>query len=199
MTDYCERAFPEAGRHYCRLHCWGQWIWQPIYLCVIAVYHSDILPLLSQVRLLQNDGAVCGYAICRHAPLRGSRTQRMRWAGAHLCSMCVQLSTAMADTIGVNARAMAAMQADCLLNALLVSRAGDPAVSHARMHRRAAQWLHLCGLDRCSSYFEFPRGRGTALAVRRQTCCHHYRRCGAQHCATCPLLSVDERIMRLTM
>lgn len=198
ITQYCARRSPEAGRHYWTLRCWGMLIWQPVYLNVIAVYHSDILPLSRHVELQLREEPECALMIGHHVPLQGTRAQRMQWACEQIGTLCDRFRQALADVVRINVRACLCMLADCILQALLLARVDDPGISCARLRQRAQQWLRLCGLEDRSGYFIYAQGDRPALAVQRQVCCHHYRCHGAQRCATCPALSTDERIARLT-
>ncbi|WP_447919693.1 siderophore ferric iron reductase [Achromobacter aegrifaciens] len=197
LRDWWRERHPEAGPHYLALRCWGLLIWQPVYLCVIAAHRSCIVPDLTRLSQPVANGFIAGYTIERHEPLRGGLDERLDVAATQLRAVGAMFYRELGETLRLNPRAAACMQADCVLSALLAARPGVSAADNAWAAEAAAHWLMRLGISGSSGYLTYQRGPLPAIAVDRQVCCHHFRRSDGDYCSTCPKLDIAERIARI--
>ncbi len=198
LRDLWGQRYPEAGPHYLALRCWGLLIWQPVYLSVIAVHRSPILPDLSRMHQpVPDDGFIIGYTLERHDPLRACLGRRMQAAAAQLRNVCATFYRELTQVLRVSPRAAESMQADCVLYALLAARRDDGAAANDWAQRQAVEWMALLGLRGRSGYLTWQRADQPAIAVDRRVCCHYFRRRDGDYCSTCPKLDLAERMARI--
>jgi len=180
LRDCWASRYPEAGSHYLALRCWGLLIWQPIYLSVISVECSSAAPDITQMcQSVPADGFICGYAIARHVPYRGYISDCMEYATQKIKAMCDGFRYELSQTVRLNPRAAACMQADCVLGAILATRECDNDACNADAIKRGERWLTLLGLGERSRFFSFRLAGSRSLqsiAIDRQVCCHYFRR-----------------------
>lgn len=191
-------AYPEAGRAYWSLRCWGILIWQPIYLGVIAVHTAQRALSLTHVEQPIENGWTREVQLPDHAPAQGDPAALIDLAAREIAACCAQIFDELSRIIRLNAHAASGMQADCVLAALLALRPTRPDWNQAHVEALGEHWLTALALAGRSSFFAYPRSDGSsALALDRQTCCYHYRRHDGELCSTCPRLEKRERIARL--
>ncbi|WP_233830244.1 siderophore ferric iron reductase [Paraburkholderia sp. ZP32-5] len=195
-------AYPEAGRMYWSLRCWGILIWQPIYLSVIGVHSAQRVLSLASFEQPIEHGWTREVRVPDHEPACGETNALIERAAQEISTCCKRIFDELSRVIPVNAHAAACMQADCVLAALLAVRAVRPDWQrdghHVQLEALGARWLAALSLDERSGFFAYARSdHSRALALDRQTCCYHYRRRDGELCSTCPRLSKCERIARL--
>ncbi|SMG59952.1 siderophore ferric iron reductase [Paraburkholderia susongensis] len=191
-------AYPEAGRAYWSLRCWGILIWQPIYLSVIGVHETGRVLSLARFEQPLESGWTREVRLHDHEPARAKPAELIELAAREIAACCEQIFDELSHVIRVNAHAAGGMQADCVLAALLALHAVRPDWGHAQVEALGARWLAALELDGRGGFFAYTRSDGSrALALDRQTCCYHYRRRDGELCSTCPRLRECERIARL--
>ncbi|OLL28562.1 siderophore ferric iron reductase [Burkholderia sp. SRS-W-2-2016] len=191
-------AYPEAGRAYWSLRCWGILIWQPIYLSVIGVHTAQRVLSLARVEQPIENGWTREVRVPSHEPAHAQPDALIELAAREIAGCCGQIFDELSRVIRVNPIAAAGMQADCVLAALLAARARHPEWDHAQVDALGKRWLAALALDGRGGFFTYARSdRTSALALDRQTCCYHYRRRDGELCSTCPRLQQCERIARL--
>lgn len=191
-------AYPEAGRAYWSLRCWGILIWQPIYLGVIGVHTAQRALSLSRFEQPIENGWTREVRLPDHTPAQGDLASLIDLAAREIAACCAQIFDELSHIIRLNAHAASGMQADCVLAALLALRATRPGWDHAHVEALGESWLSALALAGRSGFFAYARSDGSsALALDRQTCCYHYRRRDGELCSTCPRLEKSERIARL--
>lgn len=191
-------AYPEAGRAYWSLRCWGILIWQPIYLGVIGVHTAQRALSLDRFEQPIENGWTREVRLPDHAPAPGDPIALIDLAACEIAACCAQIFDELARVIRLNTHAASGMQADCVLAALLALRPTRPDWNHAHVEALGERWLTALALAGRSSFFSYARSDGSsALALDRQTCCYHYRRRDGELCSTCPRLEKRERIARL--
>lgn len=198
MLGYWSRTYPEAGRPYWSLRCWGILIWQPVYLSVIGVHASSVSLSLMDIAQPIADGWTREVHIRDHEPAQGDTHALIAHAAREIVSCCEQMHDELMPVIRLNPASARGTQADVVLAALLAARRARPEWSDALVEGHGRQWLAALGLEGHSGYFPFSRTDGSsALALERRTCCYHYRRRDGELCSTCPRLEKHERIVRL--
>ena len=191
-------AHPEAGAHHLALRCWGLAIWQPVYLCVIAVHLDSCTPRLAGLAQPVVDGFPRGFRLPDHTPFSGDLSTRMDAAATELRVLCDATRAALTPLVALHPRAADRLQAECVLGALLQVHRHAPAWRDDEVIALGADWLARLGLTGGCGFFAYRARDGTpALALDRQVCCHHFRRQGGEKCSTCPKLPLDTRIARL--
>jgi len=197
LCDHWARAYPEAGAHYLALRCWGLAIWQPIYLCVIAVHLGAPVPQLAGISQPVRGGFPSGLHLPEHMPIDGLFAERMDAAAAELRGFCAAVRRTLKPKVALHDRAADRLQAECVLGALLVARP-HTSLSNAEVMVMGDAWLARLGIAGGCGFFAYRARDGTpALALDRKVCCHHFRRHDGVKCSTCPKLSLDARIARL--
>ena len=197
LCDHWARAYPEAGAHYLALRCWGLGIWQPIYLCVIAVHLGAPVPRLVGMSQPVKEGFPSGLHLPEHAPIEGSFAERMDAAAIELRVFCAAVRRVLKPLVALHDRAADRLQAECVLGALLAARP-HTSLSDAEVIATGEAWLESLGIGGGCGFFAYRARDGTpALALDRKVCCHHFRRHDGERCRTCPKLSLDARIARL--
>jgi siderophore ferric iron reductase len=198
LLAFWTTAYPEAGRAYWSLRCWGILIWQPIYLSVIGVHTAQRALSLGRFEQPIENGWTREVQLPAHAPTHGDQDTLIDLAASEIAACCAQIFDELSRVIRLNAHAARSMQADCVLAALLAVRAKRPDWRHAQLESLGERWLRALELGGRSGFFAYPRSDGaSALALDRQTCCYHYRRRDGELCSTCPRLEKRERIVRL--
>lgn len=193
-----QNAYPEAGGHYLARRCWGLAIWQPVYLMVIAVHLDTCVPRLAGLAQPVVEGYPRGFRLPPHAPARGALEERMTHATEELKAFCSRMRAALAPHVSLHDRAADALQAECVLGALLTVHRHVPALPADSIEQMGKDWLARLGLDEGCGFFAYRARDGTrAIALDRTVCCHHFRRRDGEKCSTCPKLSLDARIARL--
>lgn len=186
---------PEAGPHYWGLRGWGLLVWQPIYLGVIATHLGDGCPRLDAVSQALHSGDVDGYQLADHALATGDEDTRLVRCAASLAAGCDRLLSAWTKVARVHPKAARRTCADCVLAALLAVHRHGVAWCEDDVTGRAQSWLAAMGLEGESGYLRYRLPTGEeALALDRKVCCLHFRRQGAEPCATCPRRPMAERI-----
>ena len=197
LCDHWAQAYPEAGAHYLALRCWGLAIWQPIYLCVIAVHLDGLVPRLAGLAQPVKAGFPSGFNLPVHAPVGGTFSERMDAAAAELRAFCGAIRRALKPRVALHERAADRLQAECVLGALMAVRP-HTSLSDADVTAIGEAWLAALGIAGGCGFFAYRARDGTpALALDRKVCCHHFRRHDGEKCSTCPKLSLDARIARL--
>jgi siderophore ferric iron reductase len=197
LCDHWTQACPEAGVHYLALRCWGLAIWQPIYLCVIAVHLDGAAPKLAGLAQPVKNGFPSGLHLPVHTPVDGTFAERMDAAAAELRAFCGVIRRALKPMVALHDRAADRLQAECVLGALLAVRP-HTSLSDADLIAAGSAWLATLGIAGGCGFFAYHARDGTpALALDRTVCCHHFRRRDGEKCSTCPKLSLDARIARL--
>jgi len=198
LRDCWAARYPEAGPHYLALRCWGLLIWQPIYLSVISVECSSVVPDITQMcQPVPEGGFICGYDIAEHSPYRSCISDCMNFSASQLQMMCSELCYELARIVRLGPRAAACMQADCVLGAILAIKKCDSSLENACAIKRARRWLDALSLGGCSGFFSYHRNGYQSIAIDRKVCCHNFRRSDGEHCSTCPKLDYGERSIRL--
>ncbi|QGZ59410.1 siderophore ferric iron reductase [Paraburkholderia acidiphila] len=198
MLDYWSRTYPEAGRPYWSLRCWGILIWQPLYLSVIGVHASRVSLSLRDIAQPIADGWTHAVHLRDHEPAQDDTHALIAHAAREIASCSEQMQDELMPVIRLNPASVRGTQADVVLAALLAARKARPEWSDAQVEEHGRQWLAALGLQGHSGYFAFSRTDGArALALERRTCCYHYRRRDGELCSTCPRLDKHERIVRL--
>jgi siderophore ferric iron reductase len=198
MTAHWSGNYPEAGRHYCALRCWGLLIWQPVYVSVVGVHLACCCPSLSDFCQTLEDGCASGYSLHAHAPFQGDLDARLRFAANQVERFCRTTFDELTRVIKLNPAAARGLQADCVLAALLAVRKHRTDWDAHTVGELGARWLSELNLSGHSAYFCYRQRDGTTqLALDRRTCCHHFRRRDGELCSTCPKLAMSERILRL--
>lgn len=198
LLAFWQEAYPEAGRAYWSLRCWGILIWQPIYLSVIGAHTTQRALSLSRFEQPIESGWTREVRLPDHVPVHGEPDTLIDVAAAEIAACCVQIFDELAAVIRLNAHAARSMQSDCVLAALLALGATRPGWHHAHVEALGERWLTALELEGRGGLFAYPRSDGSsALALDRQTCCYHYRRRDGEICSTCPRLEKRERIVRL--
>ncbi|WP_347557665.1 siderophore ferric iron reductase [Robbsia sp. KACC 23696] len=198
LVAHWSRAYPEAGRAYWSLRCWGILIWKPIYVSVIAVHRAHCLPSLAGFEQTFAEGWTHTARYPAHRPVQGIPTDLIEQAAADINRFCASALEALSRSIRINVRAAQGMQADCVLAALLAAQpASGEGGATTEIEALCARWLAALHLDGRSGFFAY-RGRDgiPTLEVDRQTCCYHFRRHDGVRCHTCPRLTLAERIAR---
>ncbi|NML31704.1 siderophore ferric iron reductase [Paraburkholderia antibiotica] len=191
-------AYPEAGRAYWSLRCWGILIWQPIYLSVIGAHTTQRVLSLARFEQPIENGWTREVRVPAHEPAQAEPAALIELTAREIVACCTQSFDDLSRVIRVNPIAAAGMQADCVLAALLAVRAVHPEWDHAHVEALGERWLAALSLDGRGGFFAYTRSdRSSALALDRQTCCYHYRRRDGELCSTCPRLQKCERIARL--
>ncbi len=198
LLDYWRSAYPEAGRAYWSLRCWGILIWQPIYLSVISVHAAQrVLSLDSFAQSIDN-GWTGTLRIADHVPQHADTSRAITLAALQVQACCEQIFAELSTVIRTNTHAARCMQADCALAALLAVQTRDPGLTNPQCEAMGQQWLAALSLAGRGGFFAYTCTDGSnALALERQTCCYHYRRHDGELCATCPRLDKHERTARL--
>jgi siderophore ferric iron reductase len=198
LLAHWRTAYPEAGRVYWSLRCWGILIWQPIYLSVIGVHTAQRVLSLDRFEQPIENGWTREVRVPDHEPARGEADALIDLAAQEISACCKRIFDELARVIHLNTHAATGMQADCVLAALLAVHAVHPDWDHARVEALGARWLAALALDGRSGFFAYTRSdHSRALSLDRQTCCYHYRRRDGELCSTCPRLRKCERIARL--
>lgn len=197
LCDHWARAYPEAGAHYRALRCWGLAIWQPIYLCVIAVHLDGAAPRLAALAQPVKTGFPSGFHLPVHVPVNGAFAARMDAAVVELRAFCGATRRALKPMVALHERAADRLQAECVLGALMAVRP-HTSLSDADVTAMGEAWLASLGIAGGCGFFAYRARDGTpTLALDRKVCCHHFRRSDGEKCSTCPKLSLDARIARL--
>lgn len=197
LCDHWARAYPEAGAHYLALRCWGLAIWQPIYLCVIAVHLDAPVPRLAGLAQPVKNGFPSGLHLPLHVPVDGNVAERMDAAAIELRVFCAAIRRALKPLVALHDRAADRLQAECVLGALMAVRP-HTSLSDADVIAEGEAWLARLGIAGGCGFFAYRARDGThALALDRKVCCHDFRRRDGEKCSTCPKLSLDARIARL--
>lgn len=197
LLEHWRQAHPEAGRHYWAARVWTLLIWQPVYLQVLARRLGAGVPQLAGLGQSVQRGVVAGFSLPAHRPLDGQPAERLERAGEELRRFCRQQYAQCAPLLGLHPEMARRLTADCLLAALLHSRALD-GLTPRDTHQQADAWLRACALDGASGLLDVPRADGErALALDRRVCCQHFRRADGQPCDDCPRRSRAERLARL--
>lgn len=184
LRDLWAARFPEAGSHYLAVRCWGLLIWQPIYLGVIAVHRSHVLPDIGRMRQsIDKDGYIAGYSMLDHVPRTGSEEERRECAAQRLAQVCSAFRADLDGLVSLSVRAAACVQADIVLHALLAARQANAGQDRAWLQHMATKWLDSLGLAGRSGYVTLADG---SVQVLRQVCCHHFLRNDGEHCSNCP-------------
>jgi siderophore ferric iron reductase len=198
LLAFWTSAYPEAGRAYWSLRCWGILIWQPIYLSVIGVHTAQRVLSLERFEQPIENGWTREVRLPDHAPRPGVGDTLIELAATEIAASCAQIFDELSSVIRLNAHAARSMQADCVLAALLALRTTRTDWYHSHVEALGARWLATLALAGRSGFFAYQRSDGaSALALDRQTCCYHYRRRDGELCSTCPRLDKHERIVRL--
>jgi siderophore ferric iron reductase len=198
LLAHWSAAYPEAGRAYWSLRCWGILIWQPIYLSVIGVHTTQRVLSLDRFEQPIENGWTREVRLPDHAPAQGDPDTLIDLAAREIAACCAQIFDELSRVIRLNAHAASGMQADCVLAALLALRAARPEWHHAHIEALGERWLTALTLTGRSGFFAYASSDGSrALALERQACCYHYRRRDGELCSTCPRLEKRERIARL--
>lgn len=194
LRDHWAQAYPEAGALYLALRCLGLAIWQPIYLCVIAVHLEGAVPQLAGLAQPVKTGFPGGFHLPVHAPVDGSFVERMEAAAAEMQAFCNAVRRALKPLVVLHDRAADRLQAECVLGALMAVRA-HTSLSAADVIAMGEAWLASLGIAGGCGFFAYRARDGTpALALERKVCCHHFRRRDGEKCSTCPKRSLDARI-----
>lgn len=197
LRDHWAQAYPEAGAHYLALRCWGLAIWQPIYLCMIAVHLGAPVPRLAGLAQPLRNGFPSGLHLPVHVPIDGTFTERMGAAAVELRAFCSAMRRALKPMLELHDRAADRLQAECVLGALMAARP-HASLSDAEVIAAGEAWLDSVGIAGGCGFFAYRARDGTpALALDRKVCCHHFRRRDGEKCSTCPKLPLDARIARL--
>lgn len=197
LCDHWTHAYPEAGAHYLALRCWGLAIWQPIYLCVIAVHLGAPVPRLAGLAQPVKNGFPIGVHLPEHVPIDGTFAWRMEAAAGEQRRFCSTIRRALKPMVTLHDRAADRLQAECVLGALMAVRP-HASLSDADVIAAGDAWLARLGITGGCGFFAYRAGDGTsALALDRKVCCHHFRRRDGEKCSTCPKLPLDARIARL--
>ncbi|RKT13938.1 siderophore ferric iron reductase [Paraburkholderia sp. RAU2J] len=198
LLSFWTTGYPEAGRAYWSLRCWGILIWQPIYLSVIGVHTAQRALLLDRFEQPIENGWTREVRLPDHVPEHGDPDALIDRAASEIAACCVQIFDELSSVVRLNAHAARCMQADCVLAALLALRPTHPGWTHAHIEALGERWLRALALAGRGGFFVFARSDGaSALALDRRTCCYHYRRRDGELCSTCPRLAQRERIVRL--
>jgi siderophore ferric iron reductase len=198
LTRHWADGYPEAGAHYLALRCWGLAIWQPVYLLVLAAHLDTHVPRLAGLAQPVAGGFPRGFRLPPHAPMRGDLPARMAHAAAELRIFCGQMRAALAPHVALHARAANALQAECVLGALLAARRHAPERFPAALEELGQDWLARLGIPGGCGMFVYRARDGTPVpALDRQVCCHYFRRRDGEKCSTCPKLPIATRIALL--
>lgn len=198
LCQHWKNAYPEAGSHYLALRCWGLAIWQPVYLMVIAVHLATCVPRLTGMAQPVEEGYPRGFRVPPHAPVGGALDERMTHAAEELKVFCSRMRSALAPHVMLHDRAAAALQAECVLGALLAMQPHHPALPPGGIEQWGRDWLARLGIEGGCGFFAYRARDGTpAHALERTVCCHFFRRRDGDKCSTCPKLPLDARIALL--
>ena len=198
LLDHWVTAYPEAGRAYWSLRCWGILIWQPIYLSVIAVHATQRVLSLDNFTQSIESGWTRTIGIADHAPLHAEDSRLITLAAQQIDACCAHIFRELSPVIRINCHAARCMHADCVLAALLAVRTRYAHLTDTQCEARGKDWLTALSLVGRGGFFAYTCTDGSnALALDRQTCCYHYRRHDGELCSTCPRLDKRERIVRL--
>jgi siderophore ferric iron reductase len=190
---------PEAGPPYWALRGWGLLVWQPIYLGVIAAHLGDGCPQLDRVSQPLRSGDVDGFCLGEHTLEQADEPARIQTIAAALAAGCEALLRAWCQVAPLHPKAARRTCADCALAALLAVHCQGRLWQPDEVVERGEGWLRAMGLAGESGYMSYRLHSGEeALALDRQVCCLHFRRQGAERCATCPKRPVAERIACLS-
>ncbi|MFE8644660.1 siderophore ferric iron reductase [Sphingomonas sp. NCPPB 2930] len=198
LAEHLTRAHPEAGPHYWSLRCWGLCIWQAIYLSVVGVHLCGRSPRLSALAQTVEDGRIRGFTLAPHPLPRQDEDRALASGAEQIGQGCARLLSGWCAVGPLAPKAAGRLQADCVLGAVLAMRRHRRDWSAARTAALGQQWLAAMGLAGECGLLAFTDAAGAPqLALARKGCCLHYRRAGAEMCATCPRMRVDERLARL--
>jgi siderophore ferric iron reductase len=198
LCRHWTEAHPEAGAHYAALRCWGLAIWQPVYLGVICAQLGTHVPRLAGLAQPLANGFPVAVHLPVHAPVRGDFNARVDAACDELRAFCDAMRAALMPLVALHDRAADALQAECVLGALLAVQRYQPALAAAEIAAIGEDWLARLGIPGGCGVFSYLKRDGhTALALDRTVCCHHFRRADGEKCATCPKLALEARVARL--
>lgn len=187
-------AHPEAGPLYWSARSWSQLVWQPVYLTVLGVHLSGLVPRLAKVGQTMHEGVVCGYCLPAQGARRASPIDPIGLAARQLRAY---LARQWREAIGVfplHAKVAERLAADFLMAALLMVQRHST-LGNGELHDLAKRWLTAMGMQGCSSLVDVHLDDGRAcLALGRKVCCQHFRRADAVPCSSCPKLAPEVRI-----
>lgn len=198
LTRHWAQGYPEAGPHYLALRCWGLAIWQPVYLLVLAAHLDTHVPRLAGLAQPVAGGFPRGFRLPPHAPIHGDLAERMGHAADELRAFCRDMRAALTPLVALHTRAADALQAECVLGALLLAHRHAPERFPGTLEATGEQWLARLGIAGGCGMFVYRARDGTpAHALDRRVCCHYFRRRDGEKCSTCPKLPIATRIALL--
>lgn len=196
MHAWWAARYPEAGRLYHALRCWGLLVWQPVYLSVLSVHGHGLSPQLGGLRLALNDGDAGTLSLADRAPFAGPPADCLAHAAGELRAAVGGLAAQLGAVCRLNERAAQCLLADCTLAALLLARPADG--GEWCLHDWGERWLAALQLGGCSGYQRYcDAGGRERIALARVSCCFHFRRHDGEACSTCPRLSREAQVLRL--
>jgi len=190
---------PDAGPLYWASRTWSLLLWQPVYLAVLSVHLAHRLPVIEQMIQHGQPGFVAGFCLPPQ-PLHVARPERLLpRAGAALRQLGEGFLPEVQALAPLHPKMAGRLLADGVLSALLLLQQHDPRLANPQLSELATRWLASLGLADASSFITVGAdGRPVRLALQRKVCCQNFRCHSGEFCSTCPKLSREERLVRLT-
>jgi len=179
--------YPQAGQPLWAVRMWTNLVWQPVYLAVIAVHFSAVLPPISRMSQRREGSGINGYRIAGE-PVGDLPLETMiDRAGAELRAMADGV-LAEINTITKLKRVPAIrLLTDRMLGLMTLLQRQSPDLAPSTIRGFSDRWLAAMGLTGqgdLESLF-LPDGR-EVLIIARKGCCLDYLIEPDVYCASCP-------------
>lgn len=198
LYRHWQQAHPEAGDPYWTVRSWTFLIWQPIYLTVIAVHGTHLLPVLKNMRQHLNQGVVAGFDMVSDSVRCGNEQVLLTMGADTLRELCSQLMEDFNHVSRIKPTNAWRLVADTVVSAVTLVDQLKPDVTNDQISSLADEWLFAMGLKDQSALMPVPLTNGQEkLGLNRKTCCLYYLRHDGELCSTCPKVKMPERLKKL--
>lgn len=189
---------PEAGAFFWSVRSWGLLEWQASALTVLGVHQLGIAAPVDRVALSVGDGGAYCHALPEAEAMRGCEADLIALAGARLRARADGLLDDLSAVIAVKRTLALRLLADRVLDFVARMTAERSCSTPEMTMARGARWLAAMGLEGASGYVPVSLGDGRVRpALDRRSCCLDYRIADGACCASCPRLSIPERLERM--
>ncbi|NRA55948.1 MAG: siderophore ferric iron reductase [Gammaproteobacteria bacterium] len=187
LYQYWQQQHPEAGSSYWLTRTWTMLIWQPLYLAFVGVYATQTMPKLSAVGQFRGEnGLISGYVLPEVPLLEADSAQLVTYSGQQLQLLFNDLRAQFDLQYRIRPGFVAHLLADTLLVNLISFQALRLDLN---VYQQAQAWMVALGLsDKHLSALYQPTNADGRWAVKRISCCMHYRRADGDLCSNCPKL-----------
>ena len=198
LYEHWQQKYPEAGKAYWSARCWTLLIWQPIFLCIVAVHGGQQLLPLNKIHQHYSQGVVAGFNLSTDELPSTGEPLLINQMAQELGSYCETLITQCQLAFGLRPLLAIRLAADTLLSALLGLPALIPSIELATTKDLADRWLLTLGWQQQSALMPIQLTNGSSrLALNRKSCCFDYCRDDGAVCSSCPRQSLAIRKMRI--